>query len=113
MGGVKRLLFGLVLLAGCGRDYGDIDSFIGAACTRDSQCDERCYQDADDYPGGFCSISCDTDNDCPGDTVCINKDGGLCMFLCAEQDCDRLGPGWGCHDEERRTGGRDNVCIGD
>ncbi len=108
--GVKGFLVGLVLLVGCGGDQ--IDSFIGAECTRDSQCEERCFQGGN-YPGGFCSIACASDNDCPSDTVCIEHDGGVCMFLCSELDCSRLGPRWGCHDEDRRTGGKDNVCIGD
>ncbi|MBL9020243.1 MAG: hypothetical protein JNL83_39020 [Myxococcales bacterium] len=108
---MKRLVLGLVMLVGCGG--GQIDSYIGAACSRDAECDERCYLDSRDYPGGFCSISCESDRDCPSDTVCIDKDGGVCLFLCSELDCSRLGRGWGCHDEDRRSGGRDSVCIGD
>jgi hypothetical protein len=44
--------------------------------------------------------------------VCIEKDGGVCLFLCRELDCGRLGAGWECHDKDRRTGGKDAVCIG-
>lgn len=108
---MKRFLLGFVLLVGCGGDQ--IDTVVGAECTRDSQCDDRCLQDSKDYPGGFCTLSCASDNDCPSDTVCIEKSGGVCLFLCSELDCSRLGPGWACHDKDRRTGGKDNVCIGD
>lgn len=99
------------MLVGCGRSSGDIDSYIGNACTSDRDCDERCYLGGN-FPGGFCSVACATDNDCPSDTVCIDHDGGVCMYLCTAQDCTHLGRGWGCHDEDRRSGGKDNVCIG-
>lgn len=101
----------LVFLVACGH-HGDIDSYIGAACTRDSQCDERCYM-GPAFPGGFCSIGCVSDRDCPSDAVCTDKEGGVCMFLCAEVDCSRLGGGWRCSDKNNVGGGKDNVCTGD
>jgi hypothetical protein len=110
---VKLLALVLVLLAACGRDDGDIDSFIGAACDRDSDCDERCYLDSGTFPGGFCSIGCNSDQDCPSDTVCTNKSGGVCLFLCSAVDCGRLGAAWQCKDKDNVGGGKDNVCIGD
>ena len=111
---VNRLFCLLLVVTGCSRSAGDIDEFIGAACTRDSQCDERCYQDGGDFPGGFCSVSCNSDLDCPSDTACIDKAGGVCMFLCSEVDCARLGPGWFCNDKDARgSSGKVNVCIGD
>lgn len=103
----------LGLVTGCSRSPGDIDSYIGDTCVRDSDCDQRCYLDNQDFPGGFCSVSCRSDADCPSDTACIDKAGGVCLYLCPQFDCAALGPGWHCSDKERVTGGKDNVCIGD
>jgi len=113
-GGVKALAFSLLVLAACGRDYGQIDKFIGAACTRDADCDDRCYVNSNTFPGGFCSVACSSNNDCPGDAVCVDKAGGVCLFLCTELNCNDLGPGWQCRDEDTLGGsGKFNVCIGD
>jgi hypothetical protein len=107
------LLSTVLLLAACGgHDAGDIDEIVGAPCSSDRDCDSRCYLDSGDYPGGFCSMSCQTDNDCPGDTYCMAKDGGVCLFACPAFDCSRLGTGWGCHEKDRQNGGKQNVCIG-
>jgi hypothetical protein len=102
----------LMLVIGCGRDDGDIDDTIGSRCASDRDCDERCFMGAD-FPGGFCSLPCLSDNDCPGDTFCIDEGGGSCMFACPGFDCSRLGAGWTCRDEDRISGGSVNVCSGD
>lgn len=112
-GTVKLFAFVLFMLTACGRDSGDIDGFIGAACTRNSDCDERCYDDQGSFPGGFCSVACRSDADCPSDTACVDKAGGVCMFLCSAFDCGRLGAPWRCKDKDNIGGGKDNVCIGD
>ncbi len=110
---MKLIAFVLVVLTACGRGSGDIDSFIGAACGRDSDCDERCYQDSGAFPGGFCSIACTSDRDCPSDTACIDKAGGVCLFLCSDVNCGRLGAAYQCKDKDNVGGGKNNVCIGD
>jgi hypothetical protein len=110
---VKLLALSLMFLVACGRSPGDIDTYIGAACTRDSQCDDRCYLDSGTFPGGFCSVPCTRDADCPSDTVCTDRAGGVCMYLCSELDCRRLGPGWQCKEKDNIGGGKDFVCIGD
>ena len=111
---LMRFVFAsLLVLAACGgHGEGDIDETIGAPCTSDRECDARCYLDNGDYPGGFCSMSCQSDNDCPADTYCIQKDGGVCLFSCPAFDCGRLGNNWGCHEKDRVSGGKTTVCIG-
>jgi hypothetical protein len=101
----------LLAVAACGHDDGDIDELVGATCSDDRDCDERCFLGGD-FPGGFCSIICDTDNDCPDDTFCMEESGGVCMFACPPFDCDRLGGGWSCRDRSRKSGGSVNVCSG-
>jgi hypothetical protein len=105
------ILCALVVGACGGHDTGDIDDVIGAACSTDRDCESRCYSGGD-FPGGFCSLPCASDNDCPGDTYCMSESGGVCMFACPVFDCSRLGPGWECRDENRLNGGNVSVCSG-
>ena len=105
------ILCALFVTACGGHDNGDIDPIVGAACSNDRDCDSRCYLGGD-FPGGFCSMSCETDNDCPNDTYCMAEAGGVCMFACPAFDCSRLGGGWQCHDRDRQNGGKTNVCSG-
>lgn len=108
-------LSSLLLIAACGgHDVGGIDDVIGAGCSSDRDCDTRCYIDTD-FPGGFCSVPCTSDNDCPSDTYCMSTNGGMCLFNCGTGggfDCSRLGPGWTCRDRDRYNGGKANVCSG-
>lgn len=109
---MRSFVIAALFVLGCGgHDTGEIDNVIGAPCTSDRDCDSRCYIGGD-FPGGICSQSCQTDNDCPSDTFCMAKAGGVCLFACPAFDCSRLGQGWGCHDEDRMGGGKQNVCIG-
>ena len=109
-------LLAVALVVGChsGHDLGIIDTTIGAACSSDRDCSDRCYLDNNDhFPGGLCSVPCSSDRDCPVDTACIDFDGGVCMFTCPGFNCSQLGAGWSCHDRDRTGGGgKSNVCSG-
>lgn len=96
-----------------GHDFGEPDETVGATCTRDSQCDDRCLIDSADFPGGFCTLSCLSDRDCPEDTYCVTSQGGVCLFICPDVDCANLGPGWSCKEQDHVGGGKVNVCKGD
>lgn len=103
----------VVWLVACGGHHdGGIDNTIGATCVSDRNCDDRCYMGGD-FPGGFCSISCTSDHDCPSDTYCMSAADGVCLFACPAFDCSRLGPGWVCRERGRIGGGTINVCSGD
>ena len=107
------LLLTLGAVGGCGgHGSGDIDEVIGESCVNDRDCDTRCYIDGE-FPGGICSLPCQSDNDCPSDTFCMKKADGVCLFACPDFDCGRLGAGWTCRDKERENGGQISVCIGD
>jgi len=58
-----------------------------------ADCDDRCLTPSDDWPGGFCTVTCDDDGDCPGDTACIDEgNGGVCAYTCRDdQFCAFLG----------------------
>ena len=108
---MKKMILISILVAACGHGNGDIDSTIGSACLSDRDCDDRCFRD-DDLPGGFCSLQCFDDLDCPDDSYCMSESEGICMFYCPPFDCARLGPGWTCRERSRRNGGNIFVCSG-
>ena len=111
---MKSIAIAFVLVvSACGRSDGDIDDLVGARCVDDRDCDNRCLRDSGDYPGGFCSIQCNSDDDCTTDSSCIAKDDGVCLFDCPAFDCARLGPGWACKEKDRAGGGKITVCVGD
>ena len=110
---MKQLILVILFATACGHGNGDIDRLEGAACISDRDCDHLCYQGGD-FPGGFCSVPCATDLDCPADSLCMSEAGGVCMFTCPPFDCGYLGTGWVCKDRDLRgTDGKANVCIGD
>jgi hypothetical protein len=110
---MRRLALCVVVLVACGHSNGSIDTTIGATCTANSHCQHTCYMGGD-FPGGFCSSPCTSDNECSGDAVCAaNGPGeGVCVFACAAFDCTRLGPQWGCHGVDAYGGGQVMACVG-
>lgn len=93
-----------LLLSGCVSDRN-----VGGECESDSDCAERCLST---FPRGMCTLSCRSDEDCPGETVCADTEGGVCLFPCSSgQDCqDRLGSGYACDDETGFDGRELRVC---
>lgn len=98
-----------VIALGC--QSSDVTRAIGARCSSDHECDERCLT-GDDFPDGFCSVSCDNDGDCPSDTRCVKDQGqGSCLFRCDDDDdCSYLGQKWECEGAQNASG---RVCRGD
>ena len=108
---MRMVIAVMVLATACGGT--DVSRSIGAACTANGDCDESCLMGGE-FPGGFCSISCDDDNGCPADTDCVEKQGGVCLFTCAVNgDCTFLGQGYLCK-PTMAHGTQDmvKVCIG-
>jgi len=107
------MLVALVLGAGCNDSL--VSRSVGARCDRTIECDDRCLAPSEEWPGGFCTIDCDSDNDCPEDTMCIKEgDGGVCAYFCRDdRDCIFLG-GYLCkeRDAQPETAGKVNVCRG-
>ncbi len=101
----------LALGAACGGS--DVSRAVGARCDDSSECDDRCLLLDADFPGGFCTLSCDDDADCPDDARCVEDEGGVCLFACeAEPGCDFLGEGWSCVTRAGRPEGEARVCRG-
>jgi hypothetical protein len=102
--------FSVVLLLAFACQSSDVSRSVGARCDVSSECDERCLGPSGEFPGGFCTISCDQSSDCPDNGACIDSDGGACLFRClTDTDCTFLGMGWACKPENER--GNSNVQV--
>ncbi len=103
----------MVFAFACGGDdsVGKSGGVVGGPCASNGDCEFRC-EIGGDFPQGTCIKPCNTDNDCPDGSACINKDGGICMLACREPaDCRG---GYNCVGKENRgTGGDSLVCSGD
>lgn len=101
-------------LAASACDRAEVSRELGARCDHSDECDDRCLAPAD-YPGGFCTVSCDSDADCPGDARCADDEGGVCLFTCRPDvagACDFLGAEWECTARDGKPDGEVDVCVG-
>jgi len=107
----SRLVAIACLFAACAD--APVSRVVGARCDRSGECDDRCLAPGADYPGGMCTVSCDGNADCPGDTACVADESGVCLFRCSSDgDCGLLGTGWACRDRNGRPDGTVKVCRG-
>lgn len=99
-------------LAAC--QSSDVSREVGARCDVADDCDQLCLAPGTDYPGGFCSIACNTRSDCPSNSTCADLEAGVCLFSCAsDADCGFLGATWTCQSVDLRGGGiKVTVCRG-
>ena len=102
----------VVLLAAC--QSSDVSRDVGAECTSNAECNDKCEAPSADWPNGFCTVLCDSDADCDNGTRCIDEDGGICAFTCgANPDCVFLGA-YVCKSVDSHGGGtKVNACRGD
>lgn len=106
------VLFAVIASAGCGDDdVGDEGTLVGGDCSTSDDCEVRCQQ-GEEFPDGTCTLPCNTDDDCPFGSSCIDEEGGICLLSCEHpEDCR---PGYTCKGEENRGHGGDSlVCIRD
>ena len=104
---------GLLLFLGCGHDtVGPHGDLVGGACVSDRDCQATCITGSSHYPGGMCTVPCDSDLDCPPDTVCVDDDGGVCAVWCGDLgDCAGFGGAFTCNSVGRKGGSGDTqVC---
>jgi len=103
-------MLALACAAGC--QSSDVSRRLGASCTKNADCDSRCMAPSPDWPGGFCTIACDSDATCGDGAHCINEAGGVCAFACTTNaDCTFLGAGYTCKMIDG-IGGKVSVCHG-
>lgn len=102
--------FSFVAIVACGGDgVGTSGDLVGGPCASNGDCESRCVL-GDDFPSGTCVKPCNTDNDCPDGTYCIETEGGICLLGCTQpSDCRG---GYNCEGKQNRTHGGDSlVCI--
>jgi len=98
------------LLIGCGASVGPNGHSVGALCTTDRDCANRCTHDTD-FGTGMCTQPCATDRDCPNGAVCITTDNGICAVACqTTNDCSGFGRGFVCGNKSSPGGGTVLVC---
>lgn len=103
------LLLSCSLLVACDDGVSNEGALVGGPCLDSTDCDQRC-QTGGDFPQGTCTLACNTDADCPEDTWCVDKEGGICLLACTHpSDCRG---GYNCEGVTNRTHGGDSlVCI--
>jgi hypothetical protein len=100
----------LAVTPGCGSDdVGPQSHLVGGRCTIDGDCVKRCVT-APQFPGGYCTVSCATDHDCPGGAICAGNltgiTGGICLATCrVPADCNAYGAGYQCNRQDSQSGG--------
>ena len=106
-----RIAIACVLaLAAC--QSSDVSRALGARCTSNADCDQKCMVPSGDWPGGFCTLVCQHDSDCPDGAHCIDEAGGVCAFACTgDAECTFLGTGYHCQDAGAQ-GSQVKVCRG-
>ena len=105
----RWLLIGIFIAACGGDDVGNDGATVGGPCVDAADCESRCLVGGD-FPQGTCSLACNTDNDCPDGTFCIDAEGGVCLLGCAlPADCRG---GYNCEGKTNRGHGGDSlVCT--
>lgn len=81
---------------------------VGGSCLENSDCEELCLEGGR-YPDGTCSTECNSDEDCPDGTWCIDLDGGVCLLACDQDDDCRSA--YECNGRDRKgTPGKAQAC---
>jgi hypothetical protein len=100
----------LSTIAACTGTAGPGSQDVGAPCSADSQCEDRCFKSAE-FADGMCSRICRVDQDCPIGSACVENGGGFCAVSCqAPVDCSGFGAGWTCSLKADAGGGQALVC---
>jgi len=105
-----------LLIAACGDDddeylvsnYGPL---VGGPCLDSLDCVSGSFcADSSDFPDGTCTAPCDDHGDCPGPSLCIERERGACLLFCRDdRDCRR---DYKCKEvKDQRGNGRSRVCI--
>jgi len=89
---------------------GNEGDVVGGACTT-GQCADGSYCElSGSFPGGVCTVTCNSHADCPSGTRCISNQSGICLLECLEtSDCRS---GYRCDIEsDEEGGGESRVCT--
>ena len=113
LAGVAGLAITGFFAAGCNSSVGNSGDMVGGPCAVNSECfiDSYCLTGTD-WPAGYCAASCDTNDDCPGGSVCVEAEGGVCLVDCITDGGCRTSLGYVCAEfEARGAGGNVTGCA--
>jgi len=106
----------VILATSCDDDDDDfhVSNFgpvVGGPCFDILDCASRSFcAKGGDFPEGTCTQRCSDHDECPGPSLCMDKEGGACLLACT-RDSDCRG-GYKCKDvDDRRGGGKSLVCV--
>jgi hypothetical protein len=109
-----QMLVAVLMFAGCGSDVGTDGASVGGSCEVSSECTPSSVcRNGEDFPGGYCALGCDTDDECPSGSRCVEAEGGICMVDCegGTGGC-RAEEGYTCEElEARGADGHAHVCA--
>lgn len=115
--GIARMAWVAIVLAaasviGCGGggSVGKEGDVVGGPCDTGGGCagGSACLT-ASMYPGGMCTVDCETQADCPNGTACVQESGGTCLLACSSaSDCR---DGYDCIEKSAMPSGHAMVCI--
>ena len=112
------LMFALlsIFMVGCGDDddrylvsnYGPL---VGGPCLDILDCVSGSFcAKGPDFPDGTCTERCSDHDQCPGPSLCVDRNQGVCLLACT-RDADCRG-GYKCKEvDDRARGGKSLVCI--
>lgn len=94
---------------GNGGSVGKEGDVVGGPCTADECAGGSTCLVNTMYPGGMCTLACETQDDCPSGTVCVQESGGTCLLACTSAtDCRE---GYDCLEKSTMPSGHAMVCI--
>jgi hypothetical protein len=110
---MRSAIIAIIAAATAACQSSDVSRDVGARCDGRAECNQLCASGSA-YPGGFCTVLCGSRDDCPSDTTCVERQGGICLFECThDTDCAFLGQGWSCKPADLHGGGiKVMVCSG-
>ena len=106
----------MILSGACGDDDDEylvstVGPLVGGPCTDILDCVSGAFcAEGGDFPDGTCTVPCDDHNECPGPSLCVDREGGACLLACyRDADCRH---GYKCKNVRDRARGSDSrVCL--
>ena len=110
-----RVLVLLILLAaaGCASRVGPDGLAVGAPCVDAFECVSGSFcLTGRSFPNGTCTTNCRSDDDCRGESRCVDLESGVCLLSCSsDPECVR--EGYRCVEMDARDSiERVSVCAG-
>lgn len=96
-----------LLALGCSSEVGNQGDRVGGPCVVSGEChiDSFCLTGTE-WPEGYCTASCDADEDCPDGSQCTEREGGICVVSCAsDEECRSEEEAYSCMELEARGAG--------